>query len=86
MQNINKILFIQFANSMFLRHGECDRYWDVFYKKWENIGYYMTVCEDLKLVEDYLKDLQEISVDDLEATIRKYLSLDNAVMSLVVPE
>ena len=52
----------------------------------ENIGYYMTVCEDLKLVEDYLKDLQEISVDDLEATIRKYLSLDNAVMSLVVPE
>lgn len=52
----------------------------------ENIGYYMTVCEDLKLVEDYLKDLQEISVEDIEKTIRKYLSLDNAVMSLVVPE
>lgn len=41
MQNINKLLFVQFANSMFLRHGECDRYWDVFYRKWENIGYYM---------------------------------------------
>lgn len=52
----------------------------------ENIGYYMTVCEDLKLVEDYLKDLQEISIEDIEKTIRKYLSLDNAVMSLVVPE
>lgn len=38
MQNI---LFIQFANSMFKRHGSCDRYWDVFYRKWENIGYYM---------------------------------------------
>ena len=46
----------------------------------------MTVCEDLKLVEDYLKDLQEISIEDIEKTIRKYLSLDNAVMSLVVPE
>lgn len=52
----------------------------------ENIGYYMTVCEDLKLVEDYLKDLQEISIEDIEKTICKYLSLDNAVMSLVVPE
>ncbi len=38
MQNI---LFIQFANSAFLRHSECDKYWDVFYKKWHDIGYYM---------------------------------------------
>ena len=52
----------------------------------ENIGYYMTVCEDLKLVEDYLNDLNEITVADLENTIRKYLSLDNAVISLLVPE
>lgn len=52
----------------------------------ENIGYYMTVCEDLKLVEDYLKDLNEISIEDLENTIRKYLNIDNAVVSLVVPE
>lgn len=41
MQNINRILFIQFANSMYLRHDECDRYWDIFYKRWEDIGYYM---------------------------------------------
>ena len=33
------ILFIQFANSMFKRHDSCDRYWDVFYNKWEHIGY-----------------------------------------------
>lgn len=52
----------------------------------ENIGYYMTVCEDLKLVEDYLKDLDEITVEDLENTIRKYLSLDNAVVSILEPE
>lgn len=52
----------------------------------ETIGYYMTVCEDLKLVEDYLKDLNEITIDDLETTIRKYLSLDNAVISILEPE
>lgn len=52
----------------------------------ENIGYYMTVCEDLSLIEDYLKDLEEITVNDLENTIRKYLNLDNTVISLVVPE
>lgn len=26
---------------MFKRHGSCDKYWDVFYKRWEHIGYYM---------------------------------------------
>ena len=52
----------------------------------ENIGYYMTVCEDLKLIEDYLKDLEEITIDDLENTIRRYLNLDNAVISILEPE
>lgn len=52
----------------------------------ETIGYYMTVCSDLKLIEDYLADLDSISVDDLEEIIRKYLSLDNAVISVLVPE
>ncbi len=52
----------------------------------ETIGYYMTVCDDLKLIEDYLTDLESVSVDDLEACIHKYLSLDNAVISVLVPE
>ena len=52
----------------------------------ETIGYYMTVCEDLKLVEDYLKDLEEITIADLEDTIRKYLDLNNAVISVLLPE
>lgn len=38
---MKNILFVQFANSMFKRHNACDTYWDVFYKRWENIGYYM---------------------------------------------
>lgn len=52
----------------------------------ETIGYYMTVCDDLKLIEDYLKDLEDITVADLENVIRKYLSIDNAVISVLVPE
>ena len=52
----------------------------------ETIGYYMTVCEDLKLIEDYLKDVNDITVEDLENTIKKYHNLDNAVISILMPE
>ena len=52
----------------------------------ETIGYHMTVCNDLKLIEDYLRDLEDITVEDLENVIRKYLSIDNAVISVLVPE
>lgn len=52
----------------------------------ETIGYYMTVCDDLKLIEDYLSDLDSITIEDLEETIRKYLSIDHAVISVLVPD
>lgn len=52
----------------------------------ETIGYYMTVCDDLKLIEDYLADLDSITVRDLEDTIKKYLSPDNSVISVLMPE
>lgn len=52
----------------------------------ETIGYYMTVCDDLKLIEEYLSDLDSITVENLEENIKKYLSLDNAVISVLMPE
>ena len=52
----------------------------------ETIGYYMTVCEDLRLVEQYLSDLEGITVDDLNSTIRKYLNINNCVISILTPE
>ncbi len=52
----------------------------------ETIGYYMTVCDDLSLIEEYLADLDSITVEDLNETISKYLSLDNAVISVLIPE
>ncbi len=52
----------------------------------ENIGYYLTVCGDLKIIEHYLNDLEDIKIEDLENAIRKYLNLNNAVISVLVPE
>ncbi|MBO6257638.1 insulinase family protein, partial [bacterium] len=52
----------------------------------ENIGYYETVCGSLKLIEEYLNDLEDITISDLENTIKKYLSIDNAVISVLMPE
>ncbi len=52
----------------------------------ETIGYYMTVCDDLKLVEDYLRDLENITIEDLEEAVRSYLNINNAVISILMPE
>lgn len=52
----------------------------------ENIGYYTTVCGDLRLIEEYLSDLENISLKDLEQTVKKYLSISNAVISVLTPE
>lgn len=52
----------------------------------ETIGYYMTVCEDLKLIENYLNDVKAITVDDIEKTANKYLNINNAVISILEPE
>ena len=52
----------------------------------ETIGYYMTVCDDLALAEDYLPLCDEINCKDLEEAAKKYLDLDHAVISLLVPE
>ena len=52
----------------------------------ESIGYYMTVCNDLKPVETYLKLLEEVTVTELEDTAKKYLDINNAVISILMPE
>ena len=52
----------------------------------ETIGYYMTVCDDLNLVSDYLADLENITIEDLENAIKKYLSIYNAVIAVLMPE
>ncbi len=52
----------------------------------ENIGFYLTVCEDLQLIEDYLTDLSSITIEDINNAIKQYLSINNAVISVLEPE
>lgn len=52
----------------------------------ETIGYYMTVCNDLSLIEDYLKVLEEISVNDLQEVAKKYLDISTASISILLPQ
>lgn len=52
----------------------------------ETIGYYMAVCNDLQLVEEYLKILDEISVEYLQEVAKKYLNINNASISVLMPE
>ena len=52
----------------------------------ESIGYYMTVCNDLSLITEYLNILENITVEDLEKAANKYLNINNAVISVLMPE
>ena len=52
----------------------------------ETIGYYMTVCEDLALAADYMKEVENITIDDLKDAAKRYLNIDNAVISVLMPE
>ena len=51
----------------------------------ETIGYYMTVCDNLKLIEEYLNDLDGITIENLNDIIREYLSINNSVLSILMP-
>ena len=52
----------------------------------DTIGHYMTVCNDLKLVEDYLDILNSITIDDVQNAAKRYLNINNAVISVLMPE
>ena len=52
----------------------------------ETIGYYMTVCDDLALAEDYIPICESITVNDLQETAKKYLNLNHAVISVLCPK
>lgn len=52
----------------------------------ETIGYYMTVCDDLSLIEDYLKLVEELTIEDLQKAAQKYLNINNASISVLLPE
>ncbi len=52
----------------------------------ETIGYYMTVCDDLALAEEYIPICDSLTAKDLEETAKKFLNINNAVISVLIPE
>ncbi|MBQ7125735.1 insulinase family protein [bacterium] len=52
----------------------------------ESIGYYMTVCDDLSLAEEYIPICESLTAEDLKNVAKKYLNIDNAVISVLVPQ
>ena len=52
----------------------------------ESIGYYMTVCDDLSLAEQYIPICKKITCEDLQNVARKYLDINNATISVLEPK
>ena len=52
----------------------------------ESIGYYMTVCDDLVLAEQYIPICESITAEDLQNVAKKYLDINNAVISVLSPK
>ena len=51
----------------------------------EAIGYYMTVCDDLALAENYMPLCDSMTKEYLEETAKKYLDVNHAVISVLSP-
>ena len=51
----------------------------------ESIGYYMTVCDDLDLAEEYIPTCEAMTTEYLIETAKKYLDINNAVISVLSP-
>ena len=52
----------------------------------DTIGYYMTVCENIKYPNKYLDVLEKIDCKYLERIAKKYLNPKNVSISLLLPE
>ena len=52
----------------------------------EAIGYYMTVCDNLDLAEEYMPVCDSITCTDLEEAAKKYLDVNHAVISVLLPK
>ncbi len=51
----------------------------------EAIGYYMTVCDDLALAENYMPICDSMTTEYLQEVAKKYLDLNHAVISVLSP-
>ncbi len=52
----------------------------------ETIGFYMTVCNNLECVEEYIDLIDTITIEDIKTIAQKYLNVEDAVISVLMPE
>ena len=52
----------------------------------ETIGYYSTVYSDVSKINDYYKILNSITKEDVSDVIKKYLSIENSTVAILMPE
>lgn len=52
----------------------------------ETIGFYMTVCDNLNCVEEYINIIDKITTEDVKNVASEYLALNKAVISTLLPE
>ena len=52
----------------------------------ESIGYYMTVCDDLNLAEQYIPICDSITTEDLQEAAKRYLDINHSVISVLSPQ
>ncbi|MCQ2753498.1 MAG: insulinase family protein [bacterium] len=52
----------------------------------ETIGYYMTVCDDLSIAENYIPICEKVTCEDLKKIAEKYLDINHAVISVLMPK
>lgn len=52
----------------------------------EAIGYYMTVCDELELAENYMPTCDSMTKEYLQEAAKKYLDINHAVISVLMPQ
>ena len=52
----------------------------------DSIGYWMSVCDDISMANDYLAVLDEIDCKYLEEIAKKYLNSSLVSISILLPE
>ena len=52
----------------------------------EAIGYYMTVCDELGLAENYMPTCDSMTKEYLQEAAKKYLDINHAVISVLMPQ
>lgn len=52
----------------------------------ENIGFYMTVCDGLERVQEYTQTIENITLEEVNSSIKDCLDISHAVISVLLPE